>query len=165
MEPEIININKLLFVRRPTLLLDLIGIGKVPFESVIISSSGRFNDNLNRFRWAWTGTWNYEAFSIGKKGGISLRMERNGKVKEGYAGSYFILLRDPFFKFKYATSLGNGKTVGEVRQMFKTLEDIFDTLQEPAWPYAANDEFGITFSNQEDAVTFSAMLAANQIAA
>lgn len=161
MEPEFVDINKLMFVKRPTLLLDLISTAVVPFESVFVSSSGRFNDNLNRFRWAWTACWNYETFSIGKRGGINIRMERQGKVKEGYAGAYFVLLKNPFFEFKYATPLGMDGTVGTVRKMCNTLDQIICVLSAPAWPYAADHEFGVTFANQEDAVMFSALLSAN----
>lgn len=163
-EPETININKNEFVRRPFMMLDLISTGKVPFDDVMACSDSTFNVGLGRSMWPDKG-WNFERFTIGKNGGILFRLERGGKVEEQYAGTFILLLRRAVFPFKITTQLGMTHTVGHVRQMFSSLDALMGSVQEPVWPYVEGNEFGLTFANQEDAVMFSAMFAANQIAA
>lgn len=163
-EPETININKNEFVRRPFMMLDLISTGRVPFDDVMACSDSAFNTGLGRSSWPDKG-WNFERFTIGKNGGILFRLERGGKVEEQYAGSYILLLRRAVFPYKITTQLGLTHTVGNVRQMFSSLDALMGSVQEPVWPFVEDREFGLTFANQEDAVMFSAMYAANDIAA
>ncbi len=164
MEPETIDLRKVEFVRRPFMMLDLISTGKIPFDVVMACSDNKFNSGLSRTSWPDKG-WNYERFTIGKNGGILLRLERGGLVEEQYAGTFILLLRESVFPYKITTKLGLDRTVGEVRRMFSTLDEVMGSIQEPAWPYVEGNEFGVTFANQEDAVMFSAMFSANQMAA
>lgn len=112
------------------------------------------------------GSWNFEGYTEGERGGIRLRVHRDGEINYVYTGAYVLLLREPTYEFCVPIpQLGTQAGEIEMMQAFRSLDDIMPSLLGKSWVYGDENrnEFGATFTNQEDAVMFSAMYAANKM--
>lgn len=162
-----VGIHRCEFIRQPFKMFAEVQNGLIAFEKVAVISDRRIYQNLRARNWTWAGAWNFERFLEGERGGIAMRIVREGEEpRKVYTGAYALLLRESVYEFNVPYKIeGGDRQIDEVRNIFTSFDDIFNSMTDKCWIYMSEDqnEIGGTFANQADAVMFSAMCAANKL--
>ncbi len=162
-----VGIHRCEFIRQPFKMFAALQNGEIGFDKVAVISDRRIHQNLRARNWTWAGAWNFERFIEGERGGIAMRISREGEEpRKAYTGAYALLLREPIYEFSVPYKVeGGDRQIDEVRNIFTSFDDIFQSMTGRCWVYLSEEtnEIGATFANQADAVMFSAMCSANKL--